>query len=195
MWYVQSHGSRSYYALPSQSDFLMGSAPSRAFVLSSLRYIIAFCIVIDSLAWLLLSGTQVRLSACQVMECQLSHVLRGARVTCCGQYRPLVTSCHGPSQSRCSLGAGVLGQTLCILQPKLLYALGWVLEDWMHVPKCVKAIELLCNLKEVGDRSPWSPRLSSLSRVTMIPGRTHMCLMLSYKRSLWGDAAVCLCPP
>ena len=68
----------------------------------------------------MLDGCHVGLSPCQVSECQLSHVLKGARVTGCGQYRPLVTSCHGTSQSGCSLGAGVLGQTLCSLQPKML---------------------------------------------------------------------------
>ena len=39
----------------------------------------------------MLSGCLVRPRACQVSECQLNHVLKGARVTCCGQYRPLAT--------------------------------------------------------------------------------------------------------
>ena len=61
----------------------------------------------------------MRLSACQVKVCQLSHVLSGARVIIYGQYEHLATCRHGPSQSQCSLGAGVLGQILSSLQPRL----------------------------------------------------------------------------
>ena len=62
----------------------------------------------------------MRLSACQVKVCQLSHVLSGARMTECGQYEHLATCRHGPSRSQCSLGAGVLGHTLYSLQPRLI---------------------------------------------------------------------------
>ena len=51
--------------------------------------------------------------------CQLSQVLEGARVIMCGQWKHLATSRAGPSQSRCSLGAGVLGQIMCRLNPDL----------------------------------------------------------------------------
>ena len=61
----------------------------------------------------------VRLSACQVSEYQLSHVLQGARVITCGHWKPLATSRAGPAQSRCSLGVGVLCQILC--KPNLMY--------------------------------------------------------------------------
>ena len=50
--------------------------------------------------------------------CQLSQVLKGARVIMCGQWKPLATSRAGPSQSRCSLGAGVLCQIMCRLNPE-----------------------------------------------------------------------------
>ena len=41
--------------------------------------------------------------------CQHSQVVKGACVIMCGQWKDLATSRAGPSQSRCSLGAGVLG--------------------------------------------------------------------------------------
>ena len=52
--------------------------------------------------------------------CQLSQVLKDARVIMCGQWKPLATSRAGPSQSRCSLGAGVLCQIMCRLNPEYI---------------------------------------------------------------------------
>ena len=52
--------------------------------------------------------------------CQHSQVVKGACVISCGQWKHLATSHAGPSQSRCSLGAGVLGQIMCKLNPDLL---------------------------------------------------------------------------
>ena len=53
--------------------------------------------------------------------CQLSQVLKGARVIMCGEWKPLATSRAGPSQSRCSLGAGVLCQIMCRLNPEYIW--------------------------------------------------------------------------
>ena len=55
------------------------------------------------------SGTHSLPSA----QWQPSQVPKGARVITCGQWKHLVTSRAGPSQARCSLGAGVLCKIMC----------------------------------------------------------------------------------